>query len=194
MLDQKISNQVLTASNTAATVADNSQVALSALSAATVGAVGSQLTFAATREPYPITPVGVTDVTVAGSHGAGETYTRFSYGSKTQDFDYSAFGYKGHFLHNTRIALVDYNLDGKYDEAFGIAPNGTVWHAWNNSNGWHEMMNGSQPAKANNTDYAEQIGTASAGVARLATADVGTQHWASADIQGTWGPWFHMGT
>jgi hypothetical protein len=76
--------------------------------------------------------------------------TRFSYGPN-HDFKYGCFGYTRTFRAATRIALIDWQEDGSYDECFGIAQDGTIWHAWRNSGGWKEMPNG----YADNTDFGD---------------------------------------
>lgn len=51
--------------------------------------------------------------------------------------------YRGGFLDTSRIDEVDWTNDGTIDECFGVAPDHTIWHAWRNSGGWHEMPRGS---------------------------------------------------
>jgi hypothetical protein len=61
--------------------------------------------------------------------------TTFLYGGAS-NFDFPCFGYKGHFRGGTYIAEVDW---GGFSECFGIAPDGTIWHAWRNSGVWQQM-------------------------------------------------------
>ena len=54
------------------------------------------------------------------------------------------FNYTGTFHSGTRILDIDWHdLDHRFEfgrsESFGIAPNGTIWHAWPGSGGWKEM-------------------------------------------------------
>jgi hypothetical protein len=58
------------------------------------------------------------------------------------DIRRNCFGYIGNFKSDTRMEYADWNADGETDECFGIAPDRTIWHAWQNSGGWWEMPNG----------------------------------------------------
>jgi hypothetical protein len=192
--NQKISDQVLTASNTAATAADGSQVALADLSAATVGAVGSQMTFAAAPE-LPTATAATPFI---------RPYVYLSPGSKTSTFTYGALGAPndlGTFRKGTHIALVDWDGENNsppgryhvgYDEEFGIAPDRTIWHSWNGSNGWQEMMNGTKPALADEIwDAAwNPINNKHTIVVEVTTGVSSPQLWASDDIKGHWGNWY----
>ncbi len=48
---------------------------------------------------------------------------------------YQCFGYEGTFKSGSGVLIAPWN------ECFGIAPDRTIWHAWRNSGGWHEMPN-----------------------------------------------------
>lgn len=56
-------------------------------------------------------------------------------------FEYYCFNKRGVFKTGTRIALADWNRDGRTDECFGIAPDRRIYHAWPASNGWDPMPN-----------------------------------------------------
>jgi hypothetical protein len=51
------------------------------------------------------------------------------------------YGYAGQAMCNTYVIDVDWNGLG-WLETFIIAPNRTIWHAWQNSGGWHVMPGG----------------------------------------------------
>ena len=51
------------------------------------------------------------------------------------------FGYTGCFDNGSIVIGCDWSGDGVEDEAFGIAPSLTIWHAWPNSGGWKQMPN-----------------------------------------------------
>jgi hypothetical protein len=188
--NQKTSDQVLTASNTAATAVDSSQVSLTDLSAATVGAVGSQMTFAAASA-------------LPAATSAYYPYTYLSPGSKTSSFPYGALGDSkdvGTFHKGTSIALVDWQGENSspsgryhvgYDDAFGIAPDRTIWHSAYGTNGWQEMMNGSQPAFADQMSSAAiQDGGKHTVVVEVTTGVSSPQLWYSEqNSNGNWGIW-----
>jgi len=47
--------------------------------------------------------------------------------------------YNGVFRDGSHVLRVDWNVDGKTDQCFGIAPDRTIWNSWPGSGGWAEM-------------------------------------------------------
>lgn len=54
----------------------------------------------------------------------------------------STWGHIGYLRCGATWFLADYNRDGSWDEAFGITPNGDVWHDWPGSGGWKRLGSG----------------------------------------------------
>lgn len=50
-----------------------------------------------------------------------------------------AFNHTGYKKCNTTASWVDWNVDGKTDEVFVVAPNRTIWHTWKAASGWQEL-------------------------------------------------------
>jgi hypothetical protein len=64
--------------------------------------------------------------------------------SDVQSYQATRYYYTGTFRGGTQIIDVNwYDIDRKFGfgrtESFGIAPDGTIWHAWPGSGGWKEM-------------------------------------------------------
>ena len=77
-------------------------------------------------------------VAVVGMSTTGLVAT--STGAVAKTCEKERFGYTG------QIKCGSHVKDCPWDEAFAIAPSGTVWHAWPNSGGWQHMPNGGTAA------------------------------------------------
>jgi len=129
-------------------------------------------------------------------------YVYFSPGSQTSSFPYGALGDSkdvGTFHKKTSIELVDWQGENSspsgryhvgYDDAFGIAPDRTIWHSAYGTNGWQEMMNGSKPAFADQMWAATIENGRHTVVVEVTTGVSQPQLWYSEqNSNGNWGIW-----
>jgi hypothetical protein len=118
--------------------------------------------------------------------GGSVCYNNTDYISGTLSWPYECFGWVGDFKGNSRVMLVDWNKDNRWDECFGIAPNRAIYHAWPNSVGWDPMPNGGA---------ADDVASAFLylGVYRTVKVRVATYayigYYCSSLINNSWGSW-----
>jgi hypothetical protein len=103
---------------------------------------------------------------------------------------YSAYGYTGTFRCNTHILTVSWDkLDPRFGhnrkETFGIAPSGTIWHAWPNSGGWKEMPG---HGRADDT-----VGAKAKYPSRTVAVKKGNSTWCNTDHGKGWSNWYRCG-
>ena len=94
----------------------------------------------------------------------------------------SCYGYKGQFLHRAPLHV---DLNGGWQECFGIGTNRGVYHAWPNSGGWHEMPNG---GRADDTEGA-YFDSAGRRVIEVYTEGAGDYCSTLIPSRGGWQPW-----
>jgi hypothetical protein len=92
----------------------------------------SDVTDADTTQP-------ATDTASSACEGPG--YVTLLCGNADSSAELNIFGYTGRFRCNTTVVAVDWDSNGCADEAFGIAPDRSIWHAWPNSARWIQMPN-----------------------------------------------------
>jgi hypothetical protein len=103
------------------------------------------------------------------------------------------FNYTGTFRNGTQILDVDWHdIDHRFRfgmvESFGIAPNGTIWHAWPGSGGWKEMPG---RGRADNTVDSAHHGATTSFPSRTVKVWVnGSGHWCNTDDGHDGGRWF----
>jgi hypothetical protein len=106
-------------------------------------------------------------------------------------FRATRYNYTGTFRSGTKILDVDWH-DKDYQfnfgrvESFGIAPNGTIWHAWPGGGGWKEMPG---HGRADDT-----IGATTSYPSRTVKVSVrGSGPWCNTDPggRGSWFGWAH---
>lgn len=59
----------------------------------------------------------------------------------TPEGPFSCWTYPGTFMDSSNSPLGPIPFSQGPEECFGIAPSGTIWHAWPGSGGWVEMPN-----------------------------------------------------
>ncbi|KAA2252427.1 hypothetical protein F0L68_35900 [Solihabitans fulvus] len=101
------------------------------------------------------------------------------------DWQDTSCAYPGIFRDNSRVMHVTWPGDSNV-ECFGIAPNRTIWHAWNGSGGWVEMPGG---GRADDTWDAWQDTNGNRTVKMQVN---GAGFWCSTyPAGGNWGSWYH---
>jgi hypothetical protein len=100
---------------------------------------------------------------------------------------FERYGYTGKFRCNTHILIVRWDKwDARFghdrEESFGIAPSGTIWHAWRNSGGWKEMPG---HGRADDT-----YGDGAKYPSRTVAVKKGSGIWCNTDPGKGWGSWY----
>ncbi|MBB5955889.1 hypothetical protein FHS29_002470 [Saccharothrix tamanrassetensis] len=96
------------------------------------------------------------------------------------------YGYTGTFRDATTIWEVNWFLSGRL-EAFGIAPDRTIWHAWPGSGGWKQMPHNGRADLISNVHWDQSTGMR---LVEVYVASGGGSFWCSIDPgNGNWGSW-----
>jgi hypothetical protein len=98
------------------------------------------------------------------------------------------YGYTGTFRDDTQITDADwYKADHRFGsgrlESFGIAPDGTIWHAWPGSGGWKEMPGHGRADNTAGYKWSYPSRTAKVWV-------TGSGLWCNTDSGNGWGGWY----
>jgi hypothetical protein len=97
--------------------------------------------------------------------------------------NFTCFGYEGTFLRGSRVMTVQW-YGGATHECFGIAPDRSIWHVWENSGGWKRMPNG---GRADNTIRA--FSSSNPHTRYIQVCVLGSGTWESQNVNGTWRSW-----
>lgn len=154
-----------------------------ALAASAFGLVGTPA-FAAPSPPPPPPPPTAEPL----QPETGELLQPADTAGQASACTYSAYGYTGTFRCNTHILKVPWDkFDSRFghgrEEQFGIAPSGTIWHAWPHSGGWKEMPG---HGRADDT-----YGAGAKYPSRTVAVKKGSGIWCNTDPGHGWGSWYH---
>ncbi|WP_433260529.1 hypothetical protein ACQPZF_24370 [Actinosynnema sp. CS-041913] len=96
------------------------------------------------------------------------------------------YGYTGTFRDATVVQEIDWFSSGRL-EAFGIAPDRTIWHAWPGSGGWWQMPHNGRADHVTSVAWNQSTGMR---LVEVYVASGGGSFWCSTDPgNGSWGPW-----
>ena len=95
----------------------------------------------------------------------------------------TCFGKEGTFLKDSKVIAVQW-YGGATNECFGIGPDRTIWHIWEDSGEWRRMPNGGRA-----DDTIRAFSSSNPHTRYIQVCVLGSGTWESQNVNNTWSSW-----